>query len=67
MSFQKLKALLPANTTLPSIGGLLQLGQLLSVVKGGWTGTEPISYSYQWYDNGTAISGANLRPISLNP
>jgi hypothetical protein len=42
------KALLPANTTLPSIGGLLQLGQLLSVAKGGWTGTEPISYSYQW-------------------
>jgi hypothetical protein len=42
------KALLPSNTTLPSIGGLLQMAQLLSATKGGWTGTEPISYSYQW-------------------
>ena len=42
------KALLPSNTTLPSIAGLLQTGALLSAVKGGWMGSEPISYSYQW-------------------
>ncbi|HEY4450884.1 MAG TPA: hypothetical protein VGN13_04730 [Solirubrobacteraceae bacterium] len=40
--------LLPANTALPSIGGLLQDGQLLSVGSGSWSGSEPISYSYQW-------------------
>jgi uncharacterized protein YukE len=42
------KALLPSNTTLPSISGLLQTGALLSALKGGWSGTEPISYAYQW-------------------
>jgi hypothetical protein len=41
-------ALLPSNTALPSITGLLQDGQLLSAVTGSWTGTAPISYGYQW-------------------
>jgi hypothetical protein len=41
-------ALLPSNTVLPAISGLLQDGQLLSVGTGSWSGTEPISYSYQW-------------------
>jgi hypothetical protein len=39
---------LPSNTGLPSIAGLLQEGQLLSVGAGTWSGTTPISYSYQW-------------------
>jgi hypothetical protein len=41
-------ALAPSNTLPPSITGSLQDGQLLSVATGGWSGTEPISYSYQW-------------------
>ena len=41
-------ALLPANTVPPAISGLLQDGQLLSVETGGWSGTLPISISYQW-------------------
>ncbi len=41
-------ALLPANTLLPAISGLLQDGQLLSVGTGSWSGSLPISYSYQW-------------------
>jgi uncharacterized protein YukE len=41
-------ALLPVNTALPSISGLLQDGQLLSAVAGSWTGSPPISYGYQW-------------------
>jgi uncharacterized protein YukE len=41
-------ALLPGNTGLPSITGLLQDGQLLSAVTGSWSGTPPISYAYQW-------------------
>jgi fibronectin-binding autotransporter adhesin len=41
-------ALLPSNTVLPAIIGLLKEGQLLSVVTGSWSGTEPITYSYQW-------------------
>ncbi|HEY2718748.1 MAG TPA: hypothetical protein VGI52_03890 [Solirubrobacteraceae bacterium] len=38
----------PTNSVLPSISGLVQDGQLLSVVAGSWSGTEPIGYSYQW-------------------
>lgn len=41
-------ALLPGNTLLPKVSGLLQDGQLLSAVAGAWSGTEPIAYSYQW-------------------
>ncbi len=40
--------ILPKNTTLPTIGGTLKLGQLLSVTNGTWTGSEPIAYTYQW-------------------
>lgn len=41
-------ALLPSNTALPTIGGLLQLGKLLTASTGSWAGTTPISYAYQW-------------------
>jgi len=41
-------AILPANTVLPSIVGVLQAGQLLTGEPGKWSGSEPISYSYQW-------------------
>jgi uncharacterized protein YukE len=63
--------LLPVNTALPSIGGLLQDGQLLSAVTGSWTGSEPLSYSYQWQQcnaSGGAcsdISGATGSTLSL--
>ncbi|HTQ68304.1 MAG TPA: hypothetical protein VMI13_06385 [Solirubrobacteraceae bacterium] len=41
-------ALLPVDLGLPSIRGLLLDGQLLSAEPGSWSGTEPISYAYQW-------------------
>jgi hypothetical protein len=43
-----IEGILPSNTGLPSISGLLQEGQLLSIGAGTWSGTTPISYSYQW-------------------
>jgi hypothetical protein len=43
-----IEGILPKNTALPTIGGLLKNGQLLSVTNGTWTGSEPFSYSYQW-------------------
>ncbi len=55
------KALLPANTALPSVTGLLEDGQSLTGAKGSWTGSEP-SFSYQWLlCNG---SGAACKEIS---
>ncbi|MBA3842396.1 MAG: LamG domain-containing protein, partial [Actinobacteria bacterium] len=38
----------PVNTALPAVTGTAQVGQQLSVGNGTWTGTAPISYSYQW-------------------
>jgi hypothetical protein len=43
-----ISALLPGNTSLPAIVGSLLDGQLLSAATGAWTGTGPLSYSYQW-------------------
>ena len=38
----------PINTTAPAISGSAQDGQTLSASTGAWTGTEPLSYAYQW-------------------
>ncbi len=38
----------PANTGAPSISGTQQESSTLTADKGGWTGTEPITYAYQW-------------------
>ncbi len=43
-----ISALLPANLQLPSITGLLKDGGLLTALTGSWSGTEPLSFSYQW-------------------
>ncbi len=43
-----IKGIAPANTSLPTIVGTLLDGQLLTAGTGTWSGTEPISYGYQW-------------------
>ncbi|HEY2180206.1 MAG TPA: hypothetical protein VGH09_00880, partial [Solirubrobacteraceae bacterium] len=40
--------LLPKNTTAPSISGSLVDGQMLSANAGEWSGSEPITYKYEW-------------------
>ena len=39
----------PTNVSPPVITGSLQQGQTLSSSTGSWNGTQPLSYSYQWY------------------
>jgi TP901-1 family phage major tail protein len=46
----------PANSLLPSIAGIAQVGQTLSANVGTWTHT-PV-FTYQWKKDGTNISGA---------
>jgi hypothetical protein len=38
----------PVNTVLPTISGTAQHGQMLTATSGTWTGTTPITYTYQW-------------------
>jgi hypothetical protein len=65
--------ILPKNTALPSISGVLQDGQLLSLAKGSWSGSEPISYAYQWQlCNGLGkacedLAGATGSSLKLDP
>ena len=49
--------LLPSNTGVPSIVGTLLDGQLLSAEPGSWSGSEPISYAYQWFQCNAAGEG----------
>ena len=40
--------ILPSFSEAPSIVGSLVEGQVLSATTGKWSGSEPISYGYQW-------------------
>jgi hypothetical protein len=44
----------PVNTVLPSLSGIAQDGKALTVAKGTWTGTTPITYTYQWQESSDA-------------
>jgi chitodextrinase len=62
----------PSNQTPPTISGTAQEGQTLTVNPGAWTGTAPISYSYQWLrcdqggNNCASISGADATSYELS-
>ena len=38
----------PSNTVKPALSGTAKEGQVLSTTDGTWTGTAPITFSYQW-------------------
>src|SRR5207245_4233 len=38
----------PTNTVRPSVSGTAQQGQTLTANPGTWSGTQPITYAYQW-------------------
>ena len=54
-------AVKPSNKSLPTISGTAQQGQALTGDPGTWSGTEPISYAYQWRRcNSTGGSCSNI-------
>lgn len=48
----------PVFTVSPSISGTYAIGETLTCTPGTWTGTAPITVTYQWRRGGVAISGA---------
>lgn len=55
-------AAVPANTLLPSVSGIAQVGQVLTALSGNWTGGPTYTYQWQEDDSGWAnISGATGR------
>ncbi len=48
----------PVNTIAPVASGTGASGQTLSVTDGTWTGTLPITYTYQWRSDTVNIGGA---------
>jgi hypothetical protein len=38
----------PRNTTLPTITGVKRVGRTLTATDGGWTGSQPMTFTYQW-------------------
>ena len=52
----------PTNTSLPTITGTPQVGQLLTASNGNWSSTTPITYTYQWQSCDSA--GNTCTPIT---
>ena len=63
----------PANTAVPTISGIAQAGQSMSATSGSWSGTPPLTYTYQWQGCNSLgascvnIAGATGSSYTLQP
>jgi hypothetical protein len=61
----------PSNTALPGISGTAQQGQALNASTGSWSGSTPMTYTYQWQRCNTSggacasIAGATAASYAL--
>lgn len=55
----------PTLTVIPAISGTVQVGETLTSTTGTFTGDATITYAYQWFAGGTAISGATSSTYDL--
>jgi hypothetical protein len=66
-------ALRPSNTSKPAISGEAKDAQTLTATSGEWSGTPPLSYSYQWLrcdakgEGCAEISGATASSYAATP
>ncbi|MFD6892045.1 hypothetical protein [Streptomyces sp. NPDC059957] len=58
------KGAAPKATKAPSITGTAKVGSVLTANRGTWT-PAPTSYTYQWYADGKAITGATRTTLTL--
>jgi uncharacterized protein YukE len=56
------EAVAPRNTSPPTISGAQRVGQTLTGNPGGWSGTAPITFTYQWIRCNSQL--ANCAPIA---
>ncbi|MDX6648302.1 MAG: hypothetical protein QOJ97_253 [Solirubrobacteraceae bacterium] len=56
------QALPPLNITAPSVSGTARSGQALTMTQGSWSGSAPLTYSYQW--RRCDLSGASCVSIA---
>lgn len=56
----RVAATAPVNTVLPSIAGIPQVGETLTVDEGVWS-NEPTSFTYQWKSDTVNIGGATSK------
>jgi hypothetical protein len=63
----------PSSNSPPTISGTAEVGQTLTASSGTWSGTQPITYAYQWRrcdgagDNCADLAGATQSTYSLVP
>ena len=63
----------PVNTVKPALSGIARDGQAISTTDGTWTGTPPLTFTYQWLRCDpltwlcTTVSGATSSTYTLTP
>lgn len=55
----------PVNTVAPAITGTAEVGEVLTLSNGTFTGDATITYHYQWFAGGVAIPGATANTFTL--
>lgn len=58
-------AIIPFNTIAPVVSGTNTVGSILTTTNGTWSGSLPITYTYQWLRNGSNIGGATSSTYTL--